>query len=136
MSFAESYCSILDELDLNHSEIIAKDDLEMVYFGIDTKNVKSVRTMSIFGGPSVSVTCTEICKIPDDKFADALLICNELNVKYRFAKFFIDNDNELVIQADGFLDPNSAGEETWALAKATLDKVDEAYGKLMKAIWA
>ncbi|MDO4188063.1 MAG: YbjN domain-containing protein [Lachnospiraceae bacterium] len=136
MGFAKDYCDVLDEIGLNHSDVMESKDLEMVYFSIDTKNVKSVRVETIFAGNSVSVVCREICKIPDEKFGDALFICNKINDKYRFSKCVVDGDNELAIHADAFLDEHSGGEETWALVKTTLDKVDETYGLLMKAIWS
>lgn len=138
MSFSADYIRVLDDIGLNHSDVMTSDNdnLELVYFNIDTKNVNSVKVQTIFAGNSVSITCNQICKVPDDKFGDGIYICNQLNDKYRFAKFVIDKDNDFYIQADAFLDENSGGEETWALVKTTLDKVDESYGILMKAIYA
>lgn len=136
MNFADGYCEFLDEINFDYERKVTDDGVEVVLFSVDTDVVKNVRIFAFFDGNAVSVHCANMCKVPDEKFADGLFVCNQLNVTYRFSKYYIDDNNEFHIQADGFLDENSAKDETYALVRTTLDKVDEAYAKMMKAIWA
>lgn len=136
MSCIDQYIEILDKEDLNHSDVETVDGNDIVHFGMDLKNVKGVNVLIVFDECSASVIVRDIASVPDDKFGDGLIVCNELNNQYRFSRFTVTDDNEFCAQTDALVDEHSAGDEAWAMTINLLKRVDEAYARLMKAIWA
>lgn len=65
-------------------------------------------------GQRVTLRCIlEHC--PTEKTPDMLITCNTLNSKYRWLKFYLDSDNDIVLQDDAILEPQSAGDECFEL---------------------
>lgn len=134
MSYAEQYIETLDKNELNHSDIVQREDRELVEFGMKTKDTL-VKVLSIFSGNVVSNRVWGLAKVPEDKLAEALFVCNEFNQQYKFTKFIIDSDYEIALENDAILDGDSAGEEAFRLVISIIQIVDETYAKLMKVIW-
>jgi len=135
MSYAEKYVEVLDEEGLNHSEITEKDGIEIVRFGMHTKN-KDVQVSSMFRGEVVSNGIWGITKVPEDKLADALFVCNDFNQRFNFVKFVINNDLEVELRSEGIIDEETAGKEAFHLVISMIRIVDETYPELMKVIWS
>lgn len=74
--------------------------------------------------------------VPADKITDALFVCNELNCAYKWATFYIDGDNDIIIHDDAILSPETAAGETIELMIRLFNITDEAKPKLMKVIYA
>ena len=68
--------------------------------------------------------------------AQALITCNRCNKRFRWVKFYIDDDNDLIVEADGIIDEMTVGEECIELLFRTVSILDDSYGDFMKAIWA
>ena len=62
--------------------------------------------------------------------------CNSLNQEYRWVRFYLDKDWDLICEADALLDPSSGGEECLSIVRRMVNIIDEAYPKFMKALWA
>ena len=135
MSFAEQYVEVLDNCDLNHSEIAERDGREFVEFGMIAKDTK-IKVMAIFEENIVSNRIWGVCKVPEDKLAEVLFACNEFNQEYKFTKFVIDSDYEVTLQNDAILEGESGGQEAFDLVASMIRIVDETYPKLMKVIWS
>lgn len=136
MTFAEEYIEVLNQNELNHSDIMKTNDgADAVEFGMTTK-VTKVRALAVFRGETVSVRIFSLAQVPEDKFGDALLVCNDLNTEYRFTKFYVDEDNEVTVAADGILSAGTAGSETFDLVATTIATAEKAYPTFMKAIWS
>lgn len=73
--------------------------------------------------------------VPDEKYVDVLLVCNALNSRFRWVKFCIDSDNDIVLKDDALLNIESAT-ETMELFIRMIAIFDEAKPALMKAIYA
>ncbi len=74
--------------------------------------------------------------VPADKLVDLLFVCNELNTQYKWATFYIDSDNDLMIHDDAILSVESAASEAMELLVRLLDIADTAKPKIMKALYA
>ena len=74
--------------------------------------------------------------VPSDKIVDLLFICNELNCQYKWATFFIDSENDILIHDDAILDENTAADEAMELLIRLLNITDDAKPKIMKGIYA
>lgn len=74
-------------------------------------------------------------RIPDAKLADLLVVCNELNSSYKWFKFYLDKDNDLVIQDDAILDPDSAADEAFELLVRACKISEDVKPTIMRAIY-
>lgn len=95
-----------------------------------------VKVISFFEDHIVSNRVWGIAKVPENKLADALFLCNQFNDQYKFMKFVIDDDYEITLQTDAIVDGDTAGKEAFSLVIQMIGIVDETYGKFMKLIWA
>ena len=74
--------------------------------------------------------------VPEDKFLEALIACNELNAQYKWVTFYIDKDKDLIAHDDAILNVETADDEAFELLVRTLKILDEAKPVIMKAIYA
>ena len=84
----------------------------------------------------VHFTARDFAIVPKDKYAAVLLACNEANAKYRWVKFYINDDLEIVLDEDAVIDRSSVGQECAEVAFRISDILDDAYGSFMKAIYS
>ena len=75
-------------------------------------------------------------KAQEGNFGAVLLALNEANEKFRWAKFYLANDSDVVAEDDAVLDMNSVGEECASIAFRMVSIIDDAYPSIMKAIYA
>ena len=75
-------------------------------------------------------------RVPDDKYANVLFVCNELNCRYKWATFYLDQDKDIVIHDDALLSVESAADEAFELLVRILKIADDAKPLIMKAIYA
>ena len=78
---------------------------------------------------------TIIERVPDDKFIDVVLACNQINAEFRYVKFAVDKDNDVMVFTDAILDPSTAGEECFELLIRSLKIISDAKPIIMKAIY-
>ena len=74
--------------------------------------------------------------VPQEKVVDAIIACNELNTAYKWAKFYVDKDNDVMVQDDAILTVATAAEEAFEILLRVIDIAKEAKQPLMKAIYA
>ena len=74
--------------------------------------------------------------VPEDKVADVIFVCNELNARYKWVTFYVDKDNDVVFHDDALLSPESAAEEAFELLVRILKIGDDVKPMIMKAIYA
>ena len=75
-------------------------------------------------------------RIPEEKYADLLFLCNELNCRYKWATFYVDSDRDLVIHDDALLTVDSAADEAFELLVRIVKIADDVKPLVMKAIYA
>ena len=101
-------------------------------------NMKSIPVYVIFdkdGDPMVQLQCWEIMNF-NNKEGEAMVACNELNAKYRWIKFYMDKDNDIIAECDAYIDAATCGEECLKLVKRVVNITDDAYPVLARAMWA
>ncbi len=72
--------------------------------------------------------------VPEDRIADAIFICNELNCKYKWVTYYVDGDRDVIIHDDAILSADTAADEAFELLARMVKISDEAKPVLMKAI--
>ena len=86
-------------------------------------------------GESAQVMTSPIANTPADKTAKMLLLLNEFNNKFRWVKFYLDEDNDIIANGDVVFDEQNAGDACIELIMRTASIIDDAYADIMKAIW-
>ena len=61
--------------------------------------------------------------------------CNSLNGEYRWVKFYIDGDGDIAVSMDAVVDIDTVGAECIQLVNRMVNIYDDAYPRLMRAIW-
>lgn len=115
------------------------DDMEVVKVRYSADNVDCVEVKLFFDDDnrSVAVRSFNICKVPENKKPAIYEACSKLNDKFRWIKFYIDEDDNTVTGAmDAIIQLDSCGEECKEIIHRTVGIVDDAYPDLMKAIWS
>ena len=78
----------------------------------------------------------KLTKVPIDRRYEVLSTLNQLNQEYRWTRFFVDQNDDVTVQIDQILSKDQNADSVMELIVRTLQIVDEAYPKFMKAIWA
>lgn len=98
-------------------------------------NHVSIHVVFDTDGGSVQVITSPIASVPIEKTSKLLLAINDFNCRFRWVKFYLDTDNDLIADADLIIDEYTAGESCVELVLRTANIIDEIYPELMKNIW-
>ena len=85
---------------------------------------------------SVYLRVDDLAKVPIDRMYEVLSVLNNLNCQYRWARFYVDKDDEITVQIDHVLVENYSGPVVVELALRIASIVGTGYSEIMKAIWA
>ena len=129
---AELFVNNLKSKDL-HFDVDERDDVTIVSFPYDGKVARLV-----FNGDDGSYLSLYMVyeNIPEEKFVEAIVACNELNTQYKWATFYVDKDRDLMVHDDAILSVSNAAEEAFEIMLRILNIAKEAKPILMKAIYA
>ena len=128
---AELFIANLESKKLKY-EVRELGDETLVSFPYDNR-----KTNFVFAGDEGdhAQMMTVLESVPDDKYVDVVLACNQVNARFRFVKFVVDKDNDVVVFTDAILDPSSAGDECFELLVRSLKIISDAKPTVMKAIY-
>jgi len=84
----------------------------------------------------VSMRVYGVVKVPENKSENLMRVCNELNKKYRYVKFFVDSDRDVNVAYDITRNNGELGETVLEIMARFHNIINEAYPVLMRAIWA
>ncbi|MCR5775649.1 MAG: YbjN domain-containing protein, partial [Lachnospiraceae bacterium] len=107
-----------------------------VGFNIDTA---TVTVLIIFSEDDsvVQIVAREFARIPADKIVSMYKVCNDCNSSYRWACFYVDEDDgEIICKADAEIQLDSCAEEIFNIVMRVVGIVKDALPKFMKAMWS
>lgn len=134
---AEAYIKLMDEKGIRHDDIFI---LKSGKFDVVTRwnleeTTVTIRAVFDDNGHTVAIRCFRLARAKEDRFVDVLKTCNELNNRFRWFKFTIDNDSDINMEIDCIVNEETAGEVVLELVQRLCNIVDEAYPELMEAIY-
>lgn len=130
---AELFTTFLNERNLNFQSGIDKDGDSIVEFPYQGKNCR----LYFEGNDGCYLSLFMVFEhVPDEKFADVIFTCNELNCDYKWITFYVDKDNDIVLHDDAILTIDNAADEAFELLLRMLKIADKVKPKLMRAIYA
>ena len=112
-----------------------KDTVRIVYTGDQMKEIAVNVIFDEDGDNLVAFRSWSLGNVKEDKYARLLLLCNELNCKYRWVKFSIDKDRDICVAIDAVVDIETVGPECLQLVGRIVNISDEAYNSVMGALW-
>lgn len=134
---AEAYIKLMDSKGVRHDDIVVIDSGK---FDVETRwnleeTTVAVRAVFDDKGHTVAIRCFRIAHAKQDSLIDILKKCNELNTRFRWVKFVVDNDNDINVEIDCIVNEETAGEVVLELVQRLCSIVDEAYPELMRIIY-
>ncbi len=134
-----NYYSILknrmDQKNLPYREI-NNGTLEIIQQGNSIQNIRIVVGFGDGTSNKPWFKNYDLGRFDGDKYAAGLIACNDANKKYRWVRFFIDEDNDVVAEADAIVSDESVFDEVIELIVRMLNIIDDLYPSFMKARWA
>ena len=86
-------------------------------------------------GESAQIVSSPIANVPDAKTAKLLMILNQCNRDFRWATFYLDEDNDVSADADVVFGEHDAGFSVVEAVMLAASVIDDAYPEIMKGIW-
>lgn len=134
---AEAYIKLMDEKGVRHDDIAT---LNSGKFDVVTRwnleeTTVTVRAVFDDNGHTVAIRCYRLAHAKENSLVDVLNTCNELNNRFRWVKFAVDDDNDVNMEIDCIVNEDTSGEVVLELVQRLCNIADEAYPELMKAIY-
>ena len=139
MFFVANYKNLfmrhMDRNNIKYTDV-RENVVRVVYTGDNLRTIPVFVFFDAEGDPLVSFKCWEIANFKNEKMAAGIIACNELNNKYRWVKFYLDDDSDVVAQIDAYVDDETCGGECLSLVRRMVHIVDGGYPTLMQALIA
>ncbi|MCC8046019.1 MAG: YbjN domain-containing protein [Clostridiales bacterium] len=134
---AQAYIDTLEKKTIKVKEIFETDDNQTVVkcgWNLSSTNI-DVLVAFPEDCKYAALRCFNFAKVPKDRLGHALIVCNELNKKYKWVKFYVDDDGDMTAEDDAIIDVETCGEECLELMIRMTQIVNESYPVVMKAIY-
>jgi hypothetical protein len=118
----------------DHKDTVDGGDLISVWFSGSEPNVKyEILVVIDKAESSVIIRCYGIYPVAKNKRTPMLKALNQLNMNYRWVKFYLDEDSEVAAGADAIINPHTAADVTYEMVVRTLNIIDDGYAQIKKA---
>ena len=104
-------------------------------FGIKNGGSYRIRFISSDDDNDVSVRAYAIVSVDSAKRSKVLEAINTVNDKYRYAKFVIDEDNDINVEYDFPVRSNNVEKCASEILSRFVNIIDEAYPVIMRAVF-
>ena len=132
--YKEIFTTYLDDEGVKYSNL-SKSVVRVPYTGENLKTIPIFVAFNDDGEPLVQIKCWEIANFKG-KEEIAYKTCNQLNKQYRWLKFYLDNDADIIASVDTYVDEMTCGYFCLSLVRRAVAIIDEAYPTLARAMWA
>ncbi len=133
MDYKQIFMDHLDDNDITYTDL--DDGLVKIVFGGD--NLKSIEVIAMFedDNPDVGITSWSIGSFANN-YEAGLRVCNEMNKEYKWVKFYLDKDSDVVADIYTTVDEYDCGPYCVTAIKRLIDIIDMAYPNFMRALWS
>lgn len=133
---ANTFANALDSHELVYERL--GDDDEIIRIGLPSEKTDG-RYFFIECGDSesdIAIKAFNICKFPEDRVAAIYKTCSELNSKFRWVKYYVDeSDHTVTVSCDAQVNFDTVEDIGLDLLLRVNHISDEAYGDFMKALY-
>ena len=86
------------------------------------------------GESTIAIKCWNVANFAGQTDL-AVTLCNELNKKYRWVKFYVDEDADVVAELDALISLDDCGAACMNFVQRMTSVVDDAYPIFMHELW-
>ena len=104
-------------------------------FSLERGGGYRIRFISNDDDNDVKVRVYALAKVPKNKMTKVLKLVNQLNSEYRFLKFVVDDDDDLNVCYDFFVDAQRPELTVEVVIMCYVHMIDEVYPQIMSTIW-
>ncbi|MBR4873811.1 MAG: YbjN domain-containing protein [Clostridia bacterium] len=134
--YAREFAHCLDANGIHFSRSEKNDNhLIIPYSGDNFPSLHIVADFDDDGDPTVQFRCWELQNFKSNP-AMGVVVCNDLNMKYRWIKFYLDDDRDIVATLDAVIDPDNCGSYCLLQLLRMVSVLDDAYPQIAKARWS
>ena len=87
------------------------------------------------GDGMVEFKCFDIINMKG-KTQEGMAACNEMNAKWRWVKFYIDDDDDIICEADSYICEDNCGEVCESMMDRMADIVEKSFPTFARAKFA
>ena len=134
--YAWEFSRYLDAKDIRYTQGERNKNMFRIPYSGD--NINTIPIHVIFdedGDPFVQLRCWDLQNFKSNP-AVAVVLCNDLNEEYRWIKFYLDKDRDIVAALDAVFDTDECGSYCMSLVMRMVNILDDAYPKIAKARWS
>lgn len=131
--YKQLFMQHMDSVGIRYTDV-NENSVKISYTGDNLKTIGIFVMFDKEGNPSAELKCWEVANFKN-KEAKGLVVCNELNSKYRWVKFFVDKSADIIVEADAILDNATCGEECMSMVRRMVRIIDESYPSIGRALW-
>lgn len=133
-SYQEKVLAYLDSQDIRYTELNADEGavVQVVFRGNNKEKIRLCMTFALDGEPSVRLRCDDIGRFVRTEMGCER--CNEVNKRWRWVRFYADENGEIIADLDATLTPDTCGEECYFLLRKMAQTIDEAYPLIARTV--
>lgn len=126
-----------DEKGIRYTDV-SQDGAHMLKVGFGLENIKSLQLFVFVDsdGKSYVLRSGVIASVPAEKRDVVIKLLNDLNMRFRWIRLFIDDDNDIMAQEDIDFTPADAPDLPVLSLMRAASILDDEYPEIMRAIWA
>ncbi len=113
---------------------ISEFAVKVTYTGDNLKSIPICVYFDKDNDPIVQFKCWTIETFKGME-AKGIIACNEMNSHYRWIKFYLDSDSDIISDCDAYIDAATCGEECMKLVRRMVNITDEAYPTFARYKW-
>ena len=134
VEFAQLFTEHMDEKNVKYT--VKSENVVNVSYNGDNKDELSIYVIFDKDGEGyVEFKCWDVEKFKNKREA-GIQVCNAMNLKFRWVKFYLDDDDDVIASIDAIIDRSTCGAECLSLVLRLVNIVDDAYPDIAKARWA
>ena len=88
------------------------------------------------GGASVHIAALGIARAPQERIERVVPVLNNLNRRFRWCKFFVDHDGDVIADCDALIYDDTANDTCLELIAHVASVIDDAYLDVMQSIYS
>ena len=126
----------MNYMDMEGIKYVDRDEhvVRVTYTGDNLKTIPVYVFFDEDGDPIVQFKCWEIANFKG-KEGKGIYACNMMNKEYRWVKFSLDDDSDIVASIDAYISADNCGEVCMSLVRRVVNITDDAYPTFAKAMW-
>lgn len=132
--YKQIYMQHLDNRGVNYTE--PREDVVKVSY--KSENLSGIPVLAFFdkdGDGMVEFKCFDIINMKG-KTQEGMAACNEMNAKWRWVKFYIDDDDDIICEADSYICEDNCGEVCESMMDRMADIVEKSFPTFARAKFA